>query len=298
MTPIAITNLEKRFGHFHHHQVLRGLNLQVEQGAVYALIGSNGVGKTTAIKILMNILQATAGEASVLGVDSRKLGPAEFAQIGYVSENQKMPDWMTVDAFLAYCKPFYPEWDDQLAAGLVAQFRLPGGTKLKSLSRGMRMKASLASSLAYRPKLIVLDEPFSGLDPVARDEFIEGMLEWSPGSTVLISSHDLADIESFSSHVGFLQDGQLRFSEETGTLLKRFREVEVTLDGDAKLPERMPASWLRPQAASAVMRFVDSAFHEERTETEVRDLFAGVRQISAKPMPLRAIFVALTRTGL
>ena len=88
-------------------------------------------------------------------------------------QKQKMPDWMTVNAFLAYCKPFYPEWDDQLAASLIAQFRLPGGTKLKSLSRGMRMKASLASSLAYRPKLIVLDEPFSGLDPVARDEFIQ-----------------------------------------------------------------------------------------------------------------------------
>ena len=90
----------------------------------------------------------------------------------------------------------------------------------------------------------------------------------------------------------------MRFSEETGALLTRFREVEVTLDSDAKLPERMPDTWLRPQAASAVMRFVDSAFDEERTEAEVSDLFTGVRQISAKPMPLRAIFVALTRTNL
>ena len=295
MTPIAITNLEKRFGYFHHHQVLRGLNLEVEQGAVYALIGSNGVGKTTAIKILMNILQATAGEASVLGVNSRKLGPAEFAQIGYVSENQKMPDWMTVDAFLAYCKPFYPDWDGDLAASLLKQFRLRGNMKLKHLSRGLRMKAALASSLAYKPKLIVLDEPFSGLDPVARDEFIEGMLEWSPGATVLISSHDLADIESFSSHVGFLQDGLLRFSEETGALLARFREVEVTLDGEAKLPERLPASWLRPQAASAVVRFVDSTYDRERTDSEVRRTFDGVRQVSIQPMPLRAIFVAMAR---
>ena len=294
MTPIAITNLEKSFG-LGHHRVLQGFNLNVEQGAVYALIGSNGVGKTTLIKILMNIHQANGGEASVLGVDSRKLGPAEFAQIGYVSENQKLPDWMTVDYFLAYCKPFYPQWDDQLAASLVAQFRLRSNMKLKHLSRGMRMKAALASSLAYRPKLIVLDEPFSGLDPVARDEFIEGLLEWSPGATVLISSHDLADIESFSSHIGFLDEGKLRFSEETGGLLERFREVEVTLDCEAKLPERMPTAWLRPQAASAVVRFVDSAFERERTEAEIRNLFAGVRQVSIQPMPLRAIFVALAR---
>src|SRR6185436_9106708 len=100
-----------------------------------------------------------------------------FQQIGYVSENQEMPEWMTVGYLMNYLKPFYPAWDDDRARELLAQFGLPLDRKIKHLSRGMRMKTALASSLAYRPELLVLDEPFSGLDPLVRDEFIEGLVE-------------------------------------------------------------------------------------------------------------------------
>ena len=122
-----------------------------------------------------------------------------------------MPEWMTVGYFLAYLKPFYPTWDDARAEELLRQFDLPRDRKLKHLSRGMKMKAALASSLAYRPKLIVLDEPFSGLDPLVRDEFIEGLLESAGEATILISSHDLAEIESFASHVGYLDEESCNF---------------------------------------------------------------------------------------
>jgi len=142
---------------------LDGLNLEVPEGSVYALIGANGAGKTTAIKILMNILQPTSGHAETLGL--QKLSPREFQQIGYVSENQEMPEWMTVGYFMAYLKPFYPTWDDARAEELLRQFELPRDRKLKHLSRGMKMKAALASSLAYRPKLIVLDEPLQRSRP-------------------------------------------------------------------------------------------------------------------------------------
>jgi ABC-2 type transport system ATP-binding protein len=120
---------------------------------------------------------------------------------------------MTAGGMLDYFRAFYPNWDRALEQQLVRQFDLPLKRKLKHLSRGMRMKVSFASSLAYRPSLIILDEPFSGLDPLVRDELIEGLIERAPETTIFLSSHDLAEIESFSSHIGYLQQGRLLFSE-------------------------------------------------------------------------------------
>jgi ABC-2 type transport system ATP-binding protein len=292
MSILGMYDLTKRF---RGAVALDGLNLEVPEGSVYALIGANGVGKTTAIKILMNILRPTSGCAGALGVDSRDLSPREFQQIGYVSENQEMPEWMTVGYFMAYLKPFYPTWDDARADELLRQFELPRDRKLKHLSRGMKMKAALASSLAYRPKLIVLDEPFSGLDPLVRDELIEGLLDSASEATIFISSHDLSEIESFASHVGYLERGRLQFSEETPALSARFREVEVTLDEARELPANWPASWLRPETSASVVRFVESQFDEARTMAEVRKMFGEPRAVSIHPMPLRSIFVALAK---
>ena len=183
-------------------------------------MGPNGAGKTTTVKLLMNIIEPTSGRAIVLGTDSRRLGPTQFQQIGYVSENQEAPEWMTVDYLMAYLKPFYPTWDDGRAQELLKAFELPGDRKLKHLSRGMRMKAALASSLAYRPKLLVLDEPFTGLDPLVRDEFIEGLVGIAQDTTMLISSHDLAEIESFATHIGFSRSRPAPFFAEPDRLVR------------------------------------------------------------------------------
>jgi ABC-2 type transport system ATP-binding protein len=273
-----------------------GLNLTVPEGAVYALVGVNGAGKTTAIKTLMNILRPSSGSAEVLGTESRRISQRELQQIGYVSENQEMPEWMTVKYFLKYLKPFYPQWDDALAEELVREFDLPVDRRLRHLSRGMKMKAALASSLAYRPKLIVLDEPFSGLDPLVRDEFIKSLLERATGATVLISSHDLAEIESFASHIGYLDRGRLEFSEELSGLAARFREIEVIMDGPPVLPAAWPPGWIRPESSAAVVRFIDSRFDRERSLEEVRKLFPGARNVSVTAMPLREIFIAVAKT--
>src|SRR5438132_5413352 len=230
---LRTVDLSKQFG---KTVVLDRMNLDVPEGSVYGLVGPNGAGKTTTIKILMNIYQPTAGLAELFGGDSRKLSPRDFTQIGYVSENQEMPDWMTVEYFLAYLKPFYPSWDDARAEELLRQFNLPRGRKLRHLSRGMWMKTALASSLAYRPRLLVLDEPFSGLDPLVREDLIEGLVDSAIEMTILISSHDLADIESFASPLGYLDRGRLQFSEEMTSLTARFREVEVTVEPPATLP--------------------------------------------------------------
>jgi ABC-2 type transport system ATP-binding protein len=273
------------------------LNLDVPEGGVYGLVGPNGAGKTTAIKVFMNLIRPTSGLAEVFGHDSRRLAPFDFTQIGYVSENQEMPEWMTVEYFLGYLKPFYPTWDDARAAELLRQFDLPTGRTLKHLSRGMRMKAALASSLAYRPRLIVLDEPFTGLDPLVRDELIEGLLENAGGATTLISSHDLAEIETFASHIGYLDRGRLQFSEDISALTGRFREIEVTRVDPSASPAQWPASWLSVEASPVMVRFVDSQFHREQTFAEIRRILGGVQHIAVSPMPLRAIFVALAKAG-
>ena len=159
------------------------------------------------------------------------------------------------------------------------------------------MKAALVSSLAYRPRVIVLDEPFSGLDALVRDEFIEGLLECAAGATILISSHDLAEIESFSSHIGYLDRGRLQFSEELASLTARFREIEIVCDAPSPLPPDWPAAWLAPETSSAVVRFVETHFDPERSSAEIRRLFPNLRNLSIQPMPLRSIFVTLAKAS-
>jgi ABC-2 type transport system ATP-binding protein len=282
---------------FRRVKALNGLDLDVAQGAIYALVGPNGAGKTTAIKVLMNILRPTGGRAQVLDMDSQEIAGKTLTAIGYVSENQELPGWMRVGAFLDYLRPFYPAWDRDLENELVKQFDLPLDRKLRHLSRGMRMKAALAGSLAYRPRLMVLDEPFGGLDPLVRDELIEGMLERAAEATVLISSHDLAEIESFASHVGYLDQGRLKFSEEMTALAARFREVELTLESPAAVPEKLPATWMQASASASAVQFIESRFDQERTSAEIRQVFGEPRNMAFTPMSLRSIFLAMARTG-
>jgi ABC-2 type transport system ATP-binding protein len=279
------------------NEALTGLTLEVPQGSVFALVGPNGAGKSTAIKTLMNIVRPTGGSAEVLGVDSRKLGAEQFAQIGYVSENQRLPEWMSVGYFLSYCKPFYPTWSDTDATELAQSFELPLDRRLRNLSRGMRVKAALAASLAYRPKLIVLDEPFSGLDVLVREQLIESIVERTPESTVFLASHDLAEIESFATHIGYLNEGKLEFTEEMGALSERFREVEITLGEPAALPAGLPPEWLNPEAAGVVVRFTDSRYDAARTQAEIGRRFRGVREIETRSLPLRAVVVALAKAA-
>jgi ABC-2 type transport system ATP-binding protein len=295
MTDILRTiDLSKRF---RKTVVLDHLSMIVPEHSVYGLVGPNGAGKSTTIKILMNARQPTEGTAEVFGRDSRSLSPEDFTQIGYVSENQQMPEWMTVEYFMNYLEPFYPNWSVVRAQELLRQFELPSDRKIRNLSHGMRMKLALASCLAYKPRLIVLDEPFTGLDVRVRDELIEGVLECAEGATILISSHDLSEVESFASHIGYLDRGHLQFFEEMASLVDRFREIEITLANPSQSLTSLPGTWLNTEQSAAVVRFVDTQFDRERTIAEVHRLFGSTHQISVNPMPLRAIFVTLAKAG-
>lgn len=293
MPPAIYTEqLTRRFGRI---TAVDRVNLVVPEGAIYALVGQNGAGKTTTIKVLMNLIPATQGSAAILGTDSGEIRGSSFAQIGYVSENQEILEWMKVGSLFEYLRDFYPAWDRGLEQSLVKQFNLPLDRRVKTLSRGMKMKLALASALAFHPRLIVLDEPFGGLDPLVRDQLIESLLERAAESTVFISSHDLAEIESFSSHIGYLESGRLLFSEEMSSLATRFREVEVITDPALPIPSPLPASWLNPKSSGALIRFIDCHFDEQKTRADIQRLLPAATDVQFRALSLRAIFLAMAR---
>jgi len=291
---IRVENLWKKFGRF---DALRGLSFDVPAGSAFALIGANGAGKTTTIKVLMNIIEPTRGSAMLLGVDSRKVSPRELAQIGYVSENQDMPSRLTVGEYVAYLRPFYPGWDRELEASIARQLRLPLERRIGDLSHGMRLKMALMCALPYRPKLLILDEPFSGLDPLVRDEFMEGLLGQAGEMTILISSHELGEIDGVATHVAFIDEGRLLFQESMSDLTGRFREVHVTLEAEAAKPTPSPKEWMQIRAIGNVLTFVDTRFDEDGLNERIRSRIAGVRGIDAQPMALRSIFTTMARAA-
>ena len=292
--PIETESLGKNYGRV---KALDDLTFSVAEGGVHALVGPNGAGKTTLIKILVNIFRATRGHATVLGSDSVSISGRAFANIGYVSENQRLPLWMRVGGFLNYLRPFYPTWDIDLESRLVQQFELPLDRKLKHLSRGMRMKAALASALSFRPKLIILDEPFSGLDPVVREELAQALVDSKEYATTFVSSHDLGEIEFFATHLTYLDAGRLRLSEDVPSIRSRFREVELTMDAPVTVPQDLPSNWLHPSADGNTFKFIDSSFHKDAILSEVLNRFGTVQHAAFNPMTIRSIFLAIAKSS-
>jgi ABC-2 type transport system ATP-binding protein len=312
MNAIVCEALTRTFG---RTVAVGNLTLTVPAGSIFALLGPNGAGKSTTLKLLLGLLRPTSGASRVLGRDSTQLRPEDFARLGYVTEEQILPEWMTVAQLLAYCRPLYPTWDDALATQLVRSFALPLDRPLKKLSRGMRMKAALLSNLAYRPELLVLDEPFSGLDPLARDDFVQGLLEL-PGDdrprTILVCTHDIDDVERLADHVGFLAESHLLLNEPADALRARFRRIEITGEnlppplpgrtpsGDGAPPPRSsaplaPPDWLAvTHPTQRSLRFVHQAFDAAQTPAALAAQFPGAR-IETQPLTLREIFVVLAR---
>lgn len=291
MTIIETRQLSRRYG---RHEAVNRLDLEVPEGSIFALLGPNGAGKTTTIKILVNLLAPSEGEARVLGVATRRLGPADLAKIGFVSESQRLPESLTVRQFLDYCRGLYRTWDRSLEALLLKLFELPADKKLKHLSRGMRMKAALLSSLAYRPQLLILDEPFSGLDPLVRDEFIRGVLELAAGEglTVFFSSHEMEEVERLADRVAILNQGCNIVSDTVENLQRRFRRVEAILAPvPITLPQRpLPKSWEAFAQTDGRATWIETAFHDQ-VEAEWRNYFPTAT-VTVHPMTLKEIFVA------
>lgn len=289
---IRIEDLWKRY---RGHNPIRGISFSVPEGSTYALIGANGAGKTTTLKILMNILEPTSGSATVLGTDSRRISRRELNRIGYVSENQQMPERLTVEEYFNYLRPFYVRWDRQLESSLRAQLRLPATRRIGELSHGMRMKMALACALPFRPDILILDEPFSGLDPLVHDELMDGVLGQTGETTLLMSTHELGEVESFATHVAFLEEGKLLFDEPMEQLHKRFRAVRIAFDHAAHVPQEPFPGCFELSADGNTLQFIDSRFAEHLSHQRLNALFRGIRSIEAEPVPLRTIFTTLAR---
>ena len=205
---VEITGLSRKFG---PKLALNQVSLQVRRGRVFGLVGANGAGKTTLIKHVLGRLKAESGLVRVCGFDPVADPVAVLSRMGYLSENRDLPAWMRVDELLRYTAAFYPKWDMAYAEDLRAQFGLDPRAKIKTLSRGEHAKAGLLIALAYRPELLLLDEPSSGLDPVVRRDILEAIIRTAAdeGRTVFFSSHLLEEVERVADDVAMMFNGKV-----------------------------------------------------------------------------------------
>ena len=211
---VAVSGLSRRFG---SKAALEDVSVFVPRGCVLGLVGENGAGKTTLIKHLLGSFTAQSGSVRVFGLDPVLNPVGVLGRIGYLSERRDLPGWMRVDQFMRYTQAFYPKWDEPFAGQLLEQFQLDPAQKLKTLSQGQQAKIGLLTALAYRPELLILDEPSSGLDPVVRRDILEAIIRTvsEEGRTVLFSSHLLDEVERLADHVVMLQRGRVVLNGRT-----------------------------------------------------------------------------------
>jgi ABC-2 type transport system ATP-binding protein len=205
---VRIDRLSRSFG---GKQALDDLSLNVRRGAVFGVVGANGAGKTTLIRHLLGLLRAQTGTVRVFGLDPVKDPVGVLARVGYLSEDNDLPAWMRVHELLRYVRAFYSRWDDAFAEELREMFAIDPKARVGDLSRGQKARTGLLVALAYRPDLLVLDEPSTGLDPLARRDILAAVLRTvaDEGRTVIFSSHLLDEVERVSDHVALLDNGRV-----------------------------------------------------------------------------------------
>lgn len=232
---IKTEGLQKIFGR--GKEAVKGIDLDVSRGSVYVFFGRNGAGKTTTIRMLLGLLEKTAGKIEVLGQDPLKNPVAMKEKIGYVAENQKMYNWMNIGELLWFNASFYPKWDNKLADKLLSRFSLKKDLKLESLSRGMYAQVALILALSQQPELLILDDPTSGLDPIVRREFMEsiiGVLN-EEERTVFFSTHIVNEIENIADHAGIMHEGRLLLSDTMENLKRSFKKIRLIFED--KIPD-------------------------------------------------------------
>ncbi len=237
---IKIQNLSRQFGPQH---ALNDICLSIKPGYVYGLIGRNGAGKTTLIKHLLGLYQAQTGWVRVFGKDPVLDPVGVLSQIGYLSEDRDLPPWMRVDELLRYTAAFYPNWDWDYALELLTTFQLDARKKIGQLSRGGKAQAGLIAAVAHRPRLLLLDEPSSGLDPLVRKDILNAIVKAvsDDGRTVIFSSHLLDEIEMMSDYLLVLQNGKLTIEGELDEI--KLRHHSLTVRWKNQLDPAIPPTW-------------------------------------------------------
>ena len=233
---IKLKNVTKRFG---AEVALDDVSFEVPSGVVFALLGENGAGKTTAIRIMLGLSDPDSGQAEALGLPAQKQGLEIRRRVGYVPERPTLYEWMTVDEIGWFTAGFYGNGFLPEYAKLTAAFGLPGKKRISQLSKGTRAKVLLSLALANQPDLLILDEPTSGLDAMVRREFLESMVDRAAtGKTVFLSSHQIAEVERVADIVAIVRKGKLILVERLDELKSQVRKLTVTMkDGATDLPQ-------------------------------------------------------------
>ena len=223
---VHVSELTRRFG---ATTALDSVSLSVTRGAVHGLVGENGAGKTTLIKHVLGLLRAEGGSVRVFGLDPVIDPVGVLARVGYLSEENDLPGWMRVDELIRYSRAFYSAWDDGYAQELTDTFGLDPAAKISHLSKGQKARAGLLIALAYRPDLLVLDEPSSGLDPIVRRDILAAVIRTiaDEGRTVLFSSHLLEEVEQVADDVTMISRGRIALSAPLDVIRESHRSVTV-----------------------------------------------------------------------
>jgi ABC-2 type transport system ATP-binding protein len=228
--------------YYDRRRVVDSLDLRVPQGTVYGLLGRNGAGKSTTIKMLLGMTHPDSGRAEVLGEDAALLRPETRARIAYLAEGHPLYRWMTIAEAVRFARASYPTWNDSLLTQILDHFGLPLRARIRRLSRGERAQVSLALAVAADPELLILDDPTLGLDTVVRRDFLESLIQiiQRRGRTILFSSHILGDVERVADRIGVLVDGVLRVDCPTDYFKESIRKVVLQFDTDPPEFPRCP----------------------------------------------------------
>jgi ABC-2 type transport system ATP-binding protein len=288
---VRVEALTRRFG---AKVALDNVSLTVPRGVVFGLVGANGAGKTTFIRHVLGLLRAETGSVRVFGRDPVADPVGVLAHVGYLSEENDLPGWMRVGELMSYTRAFYPAWDDDYAERLRRDFGLDPSARVKHLSKGQRARAGLLVALAYRPDLLVLDEPSSGLDPIVRRDIMEAIVRAiaEDGRTVLFSSHLLHEVERVADRVAMIHSGRVVFDSALDDVKETHRYLTL------RFAEARP----RPPALAGVLAW-DGAGCEWTAlcsgrpgEVRAAAAAAGARVVEERVPSLDEIFVAQAGT--
>lgn len=284
---LELEHVTKAFG---TNFALDDVSYKVRKGTVFALLGENGAGKTTTIRILLGLCEPDRGHSRVLGMDSMKEDLKIRQSVGYVPEQPVLYDWMTVAEIGRFTSSFYPPGYMIRYTELLEGFDLRPGATIKSLSKGMRAKVSLALALAHDPELLILDEPTSGLDALVRREFLESMVDRAAtGRTVFLSSHQIAEVERVADTVAIMKKSKLLVLDSLESLKSSTHLLTVTLKEN--LPLDAPFGTVVEDRVSGREHRILGHDLRSDAETALRDN-SNIARYELKSPGLEDIFIA------